>query len=229
MRDPEPVIELRDVEKTYEGRIPVKALLPTSLAISRGEALAIVGPSGSGKSTLLNILGLLDVATSGTYFLEGVDVTAADEAVRGAIRGQKFGFVFQAFHLLPYRTVAENVELAMMYASVPVGERRERAQQALETLGLAHRRDADPRDLSGGERQRAAIARAICLNPDVLYCDEPTGNLDTHNTGIVMDTLADLNEKGQTLVMVTHNLALARSLARTISVQDGLVSSGANA
>ncbi|KHL01027.1 macrolide ABC transporter ATP-binding protein [Sinomonas humi] len=223
----DPVIELRDVTKRYPGRIAVHALQPTNLAIGRGESLAVVGPSGSGKSTLLNILGLLDAPTHGTYLLEGVDITAADEAVRGVVRGQMFGFVFQAFHLLPHRTVVENVELAMMYATVTVKDRRERALEALEALGLMHRRDADPRDLSGGERQRTAIARAICLRPKVLFCDEPTGNLDTRNSAIVMDVLADLNEKGQTLVMVTHNLSLASSLLRTVTVEDGIVADGA--
>lgn len=223
----ESVIELREVAKTYPGRIAVHALHPTNLAVYRGESVAIVGPSGSGKSTLLNILGLLDAPTRGSYLFEGEDVAAADEAVRGAVRGQKFGFVFQAFHLLPHRTVAENVELAMMYARVPSVERRERAWAALETLGLMHRRDADPRDLSGGERQRTAIARAICLQPEVLFCDEPTGNLDTRNAGIVMDILADLHEKGQTLIMVTHNRSLATSLGRVVSVRDGIVTGGA--
>lgn len=219
----EPVIELRGVAKTYAGNVPVDALQPTNLAINRGESVAVVGPSGSGKSTLLNILGLLDAPTRGTYLLDGVDITSIPEAVRGAIRGQKFGFVFQSFHLLPQRTVAENVELAMMYARIAPAERRERTRNALEALGLMHRRDADPRELSGGERQRTAIARAICLNPEVLFCDEPTGNLDTGNTAIVMDILAELNAKGQTLVMVTHNLTLAKSLHRTISVEDGMI------
>lgn len=218
-----PVIELRSVAKTYAGRVPVHALYPSDLAIKKGESVAIVGPSGSGKSTLLNILGLLDAPTAGTYRLEGTDITTADDAVRGAIRGQKFGFVFQAFHLLPHRTVAENVELAMMYARVPAAERRERTRIALETLNIDHRRDADPRELSGGERQRTAIARAICLNPEVLFCDEPTGNLDTRNTAIVMEMLGELNDRGQTLVMVTHDMGLAQSLHRTVSVRDGSI------
>ncbi|WP_422935791.1 ABC transporter ATP-binding protein [Sinomonas sp. P47F7] len=226
--DPARVIELRDVVKTYAGRVPVHALQPVNLLVGKGESVAIVGPSGSGKSTLLNILGLLDTPTRGAYFLEGVDVTAADEVTRGAVRGQKFGFVFQSFHLLPHRTVAENVELAMMYARIPAVERRERTQNALETLGLIHRREADPRELSGGERQRTAIARAICLNPEVLFCDEPTGNLDSHNTGIVMDILADLHENGQTIVLVTHNLELAKLMRRTVSVRDGMVSERVN-
>lgn len=217
-----PLIELRHVTKTYPAGIPVNALHSTDLIIHHGDSVAIVGPSGSGKSTLLNVLGLLDTPTSGTYLMEGVDVTAADEVVRGAVRGQKFGFVFQSFHLLSHRTVTENVELAMMYAQVPRRQRRPRAHAVLETLGLIHRRDADPRELSGGERQRAAIARAICLSPRVLFCDEPTGNLDSQNAGIVMESLASLNQAGQTVVMVTHNPELARTMNRTISVQDGV-------
>jgi putative ABC transport system ATP-binding protein len=218
---PTPLIELRQATKTYDSGVPVHALHRTDLIIHHGDSVAIVGPSGSGKSTLLNVLGLLDAPTTGTYLLEGVDVTASDEVVRGAVRGQKFGFVFQSFHLLSNRTVTENVELAMMYAQVPRSQRRPRAHAVLETLGLIHRRDADPRDLSGGERQRAAIARAICLSPRVLFCDEPTGNLDSRNTGIVMESLASLTQAGLTLVMVTHNPELARTMNRTISVQDG--------
>lgn len=217
-----PLIELRQLTKTYDSGVPVNALHSTDLVIHHGDSVAIVGPSGSGKSTLLNVLGLLDKPTTGTYLLEGVDVTVIDEVVRGAVRGQKFGFVFQSFHLLPHRTVTENVELAMMYAQVPRRERRPKAHAVLETLGLLHRRDADPRNLSGGERQRAAIARAICLNPRVLFCDEPTGNLDSQNTAIVMESLANLNQAGQTLVMVTHNPELARTMNRTISVRDGV-------
>jgi putative ABC transport system ATP-binding protein len=218
---PTPLIELRHATKTYDSGVPVQALHSTDLIIHHGDSVAIVGPSGSGKSTLLNVLGLLDTPSSGTYLLEGVDVSASDEVVRGAVRGQKFGFVFQSFHLLSHRTLTENVELAMMYAQIPRSQRRARAHAVLETLGLIHRRDADPRDLSGGERQRAAIARAICLSPQVLFCDEPTGNLDSRNTGIVMEALASLSIAGQTLVMVTHNPELARTMNRTISVHDG--------
>lgn len=217
-----PLIELHQAAKTYPGGVPVHALSGTDLAISRGDSVTVVGPSGSGKSTLLNLLGLLDTPTSGSYFLEGVDVTGCGEMVRAAVRGQKFGFVFQAFHLLPGCTVTENVELAMMYARIPRAERRLRTEFALETLGMTHRRHADPRDLSGGERQRTAIARAISLNPEVLFCDEPTGNLDTTNTHLVMDSLAVLNQLGQTLVVVTHDPAIARTFGRTIQVHDGI-------
>lgn len=217
-----PLIELRQAAKTYHGRVPVHALSGTDLVIHQGDSVAVVGPSGSGKSTLLNLLGLLDTPTSGSYRLEGVDVTGSNEVVRAAVRGQKFGFVFQAFHLLPHYTVTENVELAMMYARVPRAERRLRTEAALETLGMTHRRHSDPRDLSGGERQRTAIARAISLNPEVLFCDEPTGNLDSRNTHIVMDALAKLNQAGQTLVLVTHDTGLAQALGRTVQVQDGI-------
>lgn len=218
---PDALIELQQVTKTYDSAVPVNALHRTDLVIYHGDSIAIVGPSGSGKSTLLNVLGLLDAPTAGTYLLDGIDVTAADEVVRGAVRGQKFGFVFQSFHLLSHRTVTENVELAMTYARIPRNQRRARAHAVLETLGLIHRRDADPRDLSGGERQRAAIARAVCLNPGVLFCDEPTGNLDSRNTELVMESLENLNKAGQTLVMVTHNPELAQIMSRTITVQDG--------
>ncbi|SEB47309.1 ABC transporter ATP-binding protein [Arthrobacter woluwensis] len=219
-------MELRGISKTYPGRSPVTALHPSDLTIQEGESVAIVGPSGSGKSTLLNLLGLLDVPTTGTYSLAGVDISSCTETERCSIRGQKFGFVFQAFHLLPQRSVVENVELAMMYSGLPARDRRTRAEESLARLGLGHRVLADPRDLSGGERQRTAIARALCLEPEVLFCDEPTGNLDSKNSRAVIETLFELNELGQTLVMVTHDMALAAQLSRVVHVEDGRLGPG---
>ncbi|MGO4588931.1 ABC transporter ATP-binding protein [Paenarthrobacter sp. 2TAF44] len=218
-----PLIELTDLSKTYPGVVPVVALSPTRLRIYEGDQIAIVGPSGSGKSTLLNMLGLLDAPTVGSYKLQGVEVAVEDDLIRGTVRGQRFGFVFQAFHLLAGRTLAENVELGMVYANVKPKERVDRATRALERLGLGHRAHADPRHLSGGERQRAAIARAIAMEPRVLFCDEPTGNLDSKNTRLVMDLLDGLNESGLTVVMVTHDQHLAQQMKRCITVQDGVI------
>ncbi|WP_285727086.1 ABC transporter ATP-binding protein [Psychromicrobium xiongbiense] len=223
----EPLIELTGLAKTYPGAVPVHALLPTDLALQRGDYLAIVGPSGSGKSTLLNMLGLLDTATAGSYRLMGVELADAPDHLRGMARGHAFGFVFQAFHLLPGRTVVENIELSMMYVRVPPKRRRQRAFDSLEFLGLGHRAFADPRELSGGERQRAAIARAIAAEPDVLFCDEPTGNLDTANSARVMELLDTLNGEGITVVLVTHDHDLAARAGRQLTVRDGLVTEDA--
>jgi putative ABC transport system ATP-binding protein len=220
---PAPVITLQSVEYTYHGPPPVVALQPLSLQIGQGEHVAIMGPSGSGKSTLLNLIGLLDRPTQGSIEISGLDVGSAAERDRAAVRARHIGFVFQAFHLLPHRTAAENVMLAQIYADVPRRQRREAALTVLDQVGLAHRAGALPSALSGGERQRVAVARALVNRPSLLLCDEPTGNLDTASTAELTRLLAGLHRAGTTLVVITHNPAVARLAQRTIEIRDGRV------
>lgn len=217
------VLELVNVTKTYNDGHPVHALRATDLQIAAGEHVTITGPSGSGKSTLLNLIGLLDRPTTGSLQVCGVETVSASEKVRVAMRGQMFGFVFQAFHLLAGRSALENVELGMLYGPHSRHRRREYAVDAIERVGLAERRHADPRTLSGGERQRVAIARAIAGRPQVLYCDEPTGNLDSTNSANVLELLAELREAGLTLVVVTHDPIVAGHGSRRLSVTDGVL------
>jgi putative ABC transport system ATP-binding protein len=217
----EPVIRLSSVAFTYRGPPPVYALKPTDLAIYRGEHVAITGPSGSGKSTLLNLLGLLDKPTAGTIEIDGINVGTAPERERAAVRAHRIGFIFQSFHLLPYRTSIENVMLAQVYADEPRRRRRAVAMAALEQVGLAHRAHALPTALSGGERQRVAIARALVNRPSLLMCDEPTGNLDTTTTEELSDLLGELHRQGTTLVVITHNPAVAARAQRQIAIRDG--------
>jgi putative ABC transport system ATP-binding protein len=218
------MLELTGVSRTYADGHPVHALRPTDLRIGANDYVTITGPSGSGKSTLLNVLGLLDQPTTGRYRINGVDVTRLRESTRGAARGQLFGFVFQAFHLLPGRTAVENVELGMLYGPHNRRERRSSAEEALARVGLADRADADPRDLSGGERQRVAIARAVATRPRVLFCDEPTGNLDSANTLILLELLRELHAGGLAIVVVTHEADVAAEGVHRVSVADGVVS-----
>ena len=216
-----PVIRLSAVAYTYRGPPPVRALKPLDLVINRGEHVAVTGPSGSGKSTLLNLVGLLDRPTEGVIEIDGMDVGAAPERDRAAVRAHRIGFVFQAFHLLPHRTAAENVMLAQVYADLPRRRRFGAAMAALGQVGLAHRANALPTALSGGERQRVAIARALVNNPSLLLCDEPTGNLDTATTGELTDLLESLHQAGTTLLIITHNPAVAARAQRRITISDG--------
>jgi len=216
-----PVIRLSAVAFTYAGPPPVRALHPMDLVIWRGEHVAITGPSGSGKSTLLNLLGLLDRPTEGTLEIDGIDVGSASERDRAAVRAHRIGFVFQSFHLLPHRTSAENVMLAQVYADLPRRRRPGAAMAALTQVGLEHRAHALPTALSGGERQRVAIARALVNHPSLLLCDEPTGNLDTATTKELNDLLGSLHEGGTTLVVITHNPAVAGHAERRIAIRDG--------
>jgi putative ABC transport system ATP-binding protein len=218
-----PVVRLSAVGYTYHGPPPVVALQPLSLEISRGEHVAIVGPSGSGKSTLLNLIGLLDRPTEGRVEIDGLDVGAASERERAAVRAGHIGFVFQAFHLLPHRTAIENVMLAQVYADQPRRQRYSAAMTVLAQVGLDHRAGALPSALSGGERQRVAVARALVNRPSLLLCDEPTGNLDTTTTAELTGLLAGLHQAGATLVVITHNPAVARHAERTIEIRDGQV------
>lgn len=219
-----PVLELVRAARTYDDGHPVYALRETNLVIAEADFVTITGPSGSGKSTLLNVLGLLDKPSGGSYLVKGVDTTTMVEGDRGAVRGQLFGFVFQAFHLQPGRSALDNVEMGMLYGPRSAKERRRLAAEALDQVRLSHRAHADPRTLSGGERQRVAIARAIASEPAVLFCDEPTGNLDSVNTDNVLDLLAGLHSAGLTLVVVTHEEDVAGTGTRRLRVADGIVS-----
>ncbi|MFE5716725.1 ABC transporter ATP-binding protein [Streptomyces sp. NPDC056501] len=217
-------MEFRGVGLTYPGPPPVHALRPCELSVDVGEFVAVVGPSGSGKSTFLNVAGLLDAPTEGTYLLDGIDTAALSDADRTALRGRRIGFVFQAFHLMPHRSATENVMLSMVYSAVPRAERRTRARDALQRVGLAHRFDALPGRLSGGERQRVAIARALAGRPSLLLCDEPTGNLDSGNAETVLALLGELHTSGMTVVVITHDRDVAARAGRTVTIRDGILS-----
>jgi putative ABC transport system ATP-binding protein len=219
-----PVIELRGLARTYPGSPPVRALRPADLVIQAGDYVAVTGPSGSGKSTLLHLLGLLDSPTEGHYFLDGLDTSTLDDKDRSALRGRRIGVVFQAFHLLPYRTALENILLAEIYNQTPRGIRLDAAVGALEAVGLGHRLDALPVTLSGGECQRVAIARALVNQPSLVLCDEPTGNLDSQNAGTLMGLLDHLNAAGYTIVVITHDARVAAHASRTIDISDGVLS-----
>jgi len=216
-----PIIEVQGVGRRFGVEPPFDALVDVHLAVHPGEWVSIAGPSGSGKSTLLNILGLLDVPTSGTYHLQGTDVRALNDGQRAGLRSREIGFVFQAFHLIAYRTVLENIMLGDVYRKGPRRNRSDRARAALETVGLGHREDYLPTRLSGGERQRAAIARGIMGSPSVLLCDEPTGNLDSVTSAAVLDLFAELNRSGLTIVMITHEADVAVRADRQVRIVDG--------
>ncbi|WP_017793490.1 ABC transporter ATP-binding protein [Leucobacter salsicius] len=216
-----PIVTLEDVTRYFPGPPAVNALRGIDLIIERGDYLAIVGPSGSGKSTMLNTLGLLDRPSTGTFLFEGVDVGKLTEDERAALRATAIGFVFQSFHLLPTRSVLENVMLAGTYEGVPRDQREDRARAALERVGLTHRVDFSPAHLSGGERQRVAIARAVSGEPRLLLADEPTGNLDRKNSDSIMQLFADLGADGLTIVMITHDESVAEAAARRVRMHDG--------
>jgi putative ABC transport system ATP-binding protein len=218
------VVRLSSVEKTYQmGEVQVHALRSVSLDLERNEMVAIMGASGSGKSTMLNLIGTLDRPTSGRYFLDGEPVEALDEDELADLRNHKIGFVFQSFHLLPRLTAVANVELPMVYAGVSRRERRERARAALARVGLEQRFDHLPSQLSGGQQQRVAIARAIVNDPLLLLADEPTGALDSTTTKQVMALFSTLHEQGITVVLVTHDAAIARHAQRVITFADGAI------
>jgi len=216
-----PVIELSVLGRTFPTDPPVEALIDIDLRIGRGDYVAIVGPSGSGKSTLLNVLGMLDIASTGVYRFEGVDTTELSDRRRTELRGSRIGFVFQSFHLLMYRTVLENVMLGGLYTGVPAAERRRRAVSALQRVGMGHRQDFRPSRLSGGERQRVAIARALLGDPALLLCDEPTGNLDSTNTAAMLDLFDQLCTRGTTLLVITHDATVAARAGRQVRIADG--------
>jgi putative ABC transport system ATP-binding protein len=217
------VARLEGLSRTYPGTPPVEALRPCDLEVEPGDYLAVTGPSGAGKSTLLNLLGLLDTPSGGTYLLDGEDVSRLPEWRRTAVRGRRVGFVFQLFHLLPYRTALENVQLALLYGGVPRGQRPRLAAAALEVVGLSSRLNALPATMSGGERQRVAIARALVSHPALLLCDEPTGNLDSGTTAAILDLLDQLHAEGRTLVVVTHDPQVAARATRQVVIRDGVL------
>ena len=219
-----PVIELADVTKVYgSGEVAVGALRGVSLAIDEGEFVAIMGPSGSGKTTLLGIIGCLDRPSAGTYHLVGEEMSGLDESRRARVRGERIGFVFQAYNLLPRQQAYKNVELPLIYAGVPAREREPRVVEALEQVGLADRLGHRPNQLSGGEQQRVGIARALVVRPKVLLADEPTGNLDSASAEEVLELLELLNRQGTTIVLVTHSEEVAQRAARIVRVADGLI------
>ncbi len=223
-----PVARLRAVGKEYpRGATSVRALSEVTLDIAPGELLAVMGASGSGKSTLLAILGCLDRPTAGEYRLGGEPVAALDDRALSRLRNRTIGFVFQSFHLIPELTVLENVETPLLYGEVPPSEWRDRASRCLERVGLAHRSDHRPSELSGGEAQRAAIARALVTEPRLLLADEPTGNLDSATGEEIADLITSLPDQGRTVVLVTHNEALAARARRLVRLKDGrIVSDG---
>jgi putative ABC transport system ATP-binding protein len=218
------MIRMRAIRKVYStGRVEVEALKGIDLDIGGNEYVAVVGPSGSGKSTLMNLLGCLDTPTSGEYVLSGENVAGLDRNRLAEIRNRHVGFVFQNFNLLPYATALENVELPLLFAGIPARERRERARVMLAKVDLADRMDHKPTELSGGQMQRVAIARALVNRPAMILADEPTGNLDSSSGKGIVGLFDELHAAGQTIVMITHDPAVARVAARIIQVRDGLV------
>ncbi|MCF8149112.1 MAG: ABC transporter ATP-binding protein [Burkholderiaceae bacterium] len=220
------MIRLAGIERVFHlGDSEVHALTQLDVAIEAGEYVAIMGPSGSGKSTLLNLLGLLDRPNAGTYHLEGRDVTTLSADEQAAVRSQRIGFIFQSFHLVPRLTAAENIALPMMLAGIAAGERAKRVTQALKDFGLDTRAEHRPDQLSGGQRQRVAIARATVMQPAVLLADEPTGNLDRATGDEVIRLLEELNQRGMTLIIVTHDQKIGARARRQLQMEDGALKS----
>lgn len=218
------LIEIRDIYKIYNpGENEVRALDGINLTVEHGEFLAIVGQSGSGKSTLMNMLGLLDIPTSGTYVLDGVDVKDMTDDELSEIRNKEIGFIFQGFNLIPSLTAVENVELPLVYRGMKKDERNKLALEALERVGLSHRLDHLPKQMSGGQQQRVAIARAVAARPPIILADEPTGNLDSHSGIEVMKILHELHEEGRTVILITHDNDIANEAQRVIRIQDGQI------
>jgi putative ABC transport system ATP-binding protein len=220
------IIHMSEVRKVYDtGKVKVEALKGIDLEIHRGEMVAIVGPSGSGKSTLMNLLGCLDTATSGRYELGGENVAGVSRDQLAEIRNRRVGFVFQNFNLLPHISAQENVEMPMLFGGVSPSERKERAKELLTRVGLGDRVDHKPTELSGGQMQRVAIARSLAMDPDIVLADEPTGNLDSTSGSDIMSIFTDLYKQGRTLVIITHDPALAKRASRVVEIHDGRITS----
>ncbi|MFV0516237.1 MAG: ABC transporter ATP-binding protein [Aminipila sp.] len=220
------IIEMLDIHKSFYVGTPqeLNIVKGVDLTVNKGEFLAVVGASGSGKSTLMNIMGALDKQTSGTYLLEGLDVSAANDDKLAEIRNLKIGFVFQNFNLIPRCSALKNVELPMLYAGMGRKERIDRAKELLELVGMFDRREHQPNELSGGQKQRVAIARALANNPAILLADEPTGALDSKTGRLVMDLFHKINQnEGKTIVFITHSMELAKETTRQITIKDGLI------
>lgn len=218
------IVAMDDIRKVYDtGKVKVEALKGVSFTIRKGEFVAIVGPSGSGKSTLMNLLGCLDTPTSGSYRLAGESVAGLSRDALADVRNRRVGFVFQNFNLLPQISALENVEMPMLFGGVPPKERRARAAELLAKVGLGDRLEHRPTELSGGQMQRVAVARALAMKPDMLLADEPTGNLDSTSGGDIMGLFTELWRGGGTLVVITHDMSLARRAGRVIEVHDGRI------
>ena len=218
------IIRLDKVKKHYPmGDSVVKALDGVSVKIKKGDFVVIIGPSGSGKSTMMNMVGALDLPTKGEIYLDEQDIAHLDESDLAQIRGNKIGFVFQTFNLIPTLTTIENIALPMIFHGIEKHERLERAEKILENVKLEHRKNHFPNELSGGERQRVAIGRALANDPEVILADEPTGNLDTKTGAEIMKLFGELNEKGKTIILVTHDLNLLKHSKKTLKIQDGKI------
>ena len=219
-----PVIAMDDIRKIYDtGKVKVEALKGIDLSVASGEFLAVVGPSGSGKSTLMNLIGCLDTPSAGTYRLAGEDVAGLTRDELADIRNRRVGFVFQNFNLLPQISAFENVEMPLLFGGVAPRKRKERVEELLTKVGLGDRMEHKPTELSGGQMQRVAIARALAMNPDIVLADEPTGNLDTSSGTDVMSLFGELWQQGRTLVVITHDMSLARRAGRIVEVRDGRI------
>ena len=225
------IIHMEGIGKVYDtGKVKVEALKGIDLVVAPGEFVAIVGPSGSGKSTLMNLIGCLDTPSGGRYRLAGEDVSKLDKDALADVRNRRVGFVFQGFNLLPAISAYENVEMPLVFGGVPPKERRRRVEELMARVGLADRMEHKPTELSGGQMQRVAIARALAMQPDVVLADEPTGNLDTASGGDIMQLFTELWQQGRTMVVITHDMSLARRASRIVRIQDGaIVSDGAAA
>jgi len=223
-----PIIDMAGIRKIYDtGKVKVEALKGIDLVVEPGEFVAIVGPSGSGKSTLMNLIGCLDTPTDGRYRLGGEDVSKFTRDALADVRNRRVGFVFQGFNLLPQISAFENVEMPLLFGGVPPKKRRERVEELLARVGLGDRMEHKPTELSGGQMQRVAIARALAMRPDVVLADEPTGNLDSSAGGDIMALFTDLWQQGSTLVVITHDMSLARRASRIVEIHDGrIVSDG---
>ncbi|MEK6913690.1 MAG: ABC transporter ATP-binding protein [Nanoarchaeota archaeon] len=216
------IIELREVSKIYKlGGTEINALSNVNLKIQRGDFIAIVGPSGSGKSTMMNLVGALDLSSKGDIFLDGQNIEELSESNLAQIRGKKIGFVFQTFNLIPTLNAIENIALPMIFHGIGRKERMKRADEILTEVNLSHRKNHLPKELSGGERQRVAIGRALANDPEVILADEPTGNLDTKTGLEIMKVFTELNKKGKTIILVTHNLDLIKYVQKVLKISDG--------